>query len=190
MVSWSEVSENDLLLAGVLPGLALVGGLATYLSLLHLLRPAFVAVFELILLYILRRHVYAILVALVASYCECLGQRAPRRFVCSSSPSASVCVLFAVALTLCRVPSGNVDVWVFHIPLAQSLVAHHGIAVPQLPTMPFYANQPLFFELLYAMVMLAVPNFAAAGAVNIAHPVRLPVFASVSLPGAPAPSSS
>ena len=117
----------------------------------------------------LRRHVYAILESAFAGTVPELA--GPRR-------GAAICFpLIAVGRLSCSfccwalarpIPSENVDVWVFHIPLAQSFVGHHGFASPQIRKLLFYSNQPLFFELLFATAMLAVPNFVAAGAVNVA----------------------
>ena len=163
----AELSEIDLVLVGILPGLALVGTLATYLALFHLLRFGFVLTVVIAILYVARREIYGMLVAVcfcVKGWFTQAGQG--NLFPLIAAGAFFTCL--AMALRLSTIPGENVDIWVFHVPLAQSLVAHHGFAYPLIQKLLFYSSQPLLFELLYGTAMLAVPHFIAANAVNIA----------------------
>ena len=162
----AELSECELLLMGILPGLALVGTLGTYLAVLHLLRIGFVAFLAIVILYVSRREVYAMLASLCGNAAGWFAQARQGNLF----PLIAVtigCAALSMGILLCAIPADNVDVWVFHIPLAQSFIAHHGFAVPQLDKLPFYSNQPNFFEILFAAAMLAVPDFIAANVVNV-----------------------
>jgi hypothetical protein len=162
----AEFSEIDLLLLGVLPGLALVGAMLDFTALFHLLRIEFLFPLFAGLLLVLRRDLLAMLAALRSEMAGWFVQVRRGNFFPALAASAG-CGVLLLGLLLSQVPAGNVDVWVFHIPLAQSFVDNHGFVFPQWSNV-FYSNQPLQFELLFAAVMLAVRNFAAAGAVNVA----------------------
>ena len=162
----AELSEIDLVLIGILPSLALVGTLATYLALLHLLRLGFVLAVMVAIFYVARREVYGMLLA-VWGCVKCWSAQAGRGNLFPLIAAGAFFLFLAIGLRLCTIPSENVDIWVFHIPLAQSFIEHHGFAYPLIPHL-FYSSQPLQFELLYATAMLAVPHFIAANVVNIA----------------------
>jgi hypothetical protein len=162
-----ELSEIDLVLIGILPGLALVGTVSTYLALFHLLRFGVVLTAMIAILYVARREIYAMLVAVCGCVKSWFAQAGQGNFFPLIAVGAFF-VCLAMALRLATIPGENVDIWVFHIPLAQSFVAHHGLAYPLIPKLLFYSSQPLLFELLYGTAMLAVPHFIAANAVNIA----------------------
>lgn len=163
----NEVSETDLIMLGVLPGLALVGMLATYLAVLHLLRVGVVIFLALAILYVCRREVYGILAHLGRQARGWLAQARQGNFFPLIAAGAFVIAL-AAGLLLCVIPSENVDVWVFHLPLARSFIAHHGFVFPQLSGMLFYSTQPDFQEILFSVAMMAVPSFIAASVVNVA----------------------
>ena len=67
---------------------------------------------------------------------------------------------------LAQIPAETIDVWVFQLPLSISLADHAGFIYPQIDH-PFYANNPLFFNLLFAQALLFTDHYIAANAVNI-----------------------
>lgn len=162
----NELSETDLMLLGILPGLALVGTLATYLAVLHLLRVGVVLFLAAVVFYVCRREVGGMLVHLGR---EMRGWfvRAARGNLFPVIAAGVFLTALALALLACVVPSENMDVWAFHIPLAQSFVAHHGLVLQQVSSV-LYSTQPNFQEMLFAVAMMAVPSFIAAGVVNVA----------------------
>ena len=152
---------------GILPGLALVGALATVLALLHLLRLWIVLPLVGLIFFGLRGDAKALLATVRDGILRALvGVRRGNLFPLIALVAGSL--FFLIGLRLSALPAENVDVWVFHIPLAQSFVAHHGFVYPQIESMLFYSNQPLQFELLFATAMLATPDYVAADAVNLA----------------------
>jgi len=159
-------AEGDLILLGILPAIALVGTLATYMSLAHLLRGPALALLGAGLLVLLRRDVAQILGAMGSSLAAMLAS-IRRGDLLAVAELALVLGGLAIVLRLSAVPSENVDVWAFHMPIALSYVKSAGFQYPQIDHQ-FYGNQPLFFELLYGTVMVFAPHFVAANLVNIA----------------------
>ncbi|MDC7745826.1 hypothetical protein [Rhizobium binxianense] len=156
----------DLLLSGVLPGLALVGGLATALGVVHLLRTEVVLPLAAILVIWRRNDVLAILVDL--RNLAVMGARAtsngnPFPFLAAAAFIALAGVISVSALF----PAGSADVWAFQIPLAQSIVSHAGFVTPQIGS-NFYGNIPLFFNVLFACSLLFVDHWLVAGLLNAA----------------------
>jgi hypothetical protein len=158
-------SELDVLFLGILPALVLIGTIDTYLALFHLLRAdVTLAVFVLLVLW-RWRDAFATLGALVTLAVD--GWRASKRLdVVTLAATAGFFAVATCLFVLAQLPSENVDVWVFQLPLAQSMVDHSGFVYPQMDH-AFYGNNPLFFNLLFAQAMLFVDHFIAANAVNI-----------------------
>jgi hypothetical protein len=159
-------ADRDLLLIGVLPGLALVGGVATLMAAAHLFYPILLLAFAAGIFLWAREDARAL--ALTASRELRLGFSAARQ----GDLFAVLALLAAAGLLLCcllmsQIPSENVDIWVFHLPLARSFIAYHGFHDPQMPNL-FYASQPLLPELMFGLSMLAVDHYIAADAINIA----------------------
>lgn len=157
---------TDLLLSGVLPGLALVGDLATLLGAVHLFRVE-VALPVAAILMIWRR--YDLLGTLVdLRDLAMAGGRAtangnPFPLLAAIAFIALACVISVTALF----PAGSADAWAFQIPLAQSIVSHGGFVTPQIGS-NFYGNIPLFFNVLFACTLLFVDHWLAAGLLNAA----------------------
>jgi hypothetical protein len=159
-------SEPEFLLLGILPGLALVGLLVTGLGMLHLLRlwillPVVAAIF-----WALRRDANSVLAGLRESVTS-IGISARRGDLLPLLALIAGIAALALGIHLCLMPSDIADVWSYHIPIAHSFITHHGI-IAQPVAHPFYGNNPLLFELLFATAMLVVDHFAAAGIVNVA----------------------
>ncbi|TAX75627.1 hypothetical protein ELI00_04850 [Rhizobium ruizarguesonis] len=157
---------TDLLLSGVLPGLALVGGLATALGAFHLLRAEVVLPLAAMLMIWRRDDVLAILGDL--RNLRAVGVRAtakgnPFPLLATAAFIALIVVMSVTALF----PAGSADVWAFQIPLAQSIVSHGGFVSPQMNS-NFYGNIPLFFNVLFACSLLFVDHWLAAGLMNVA----------------------
>ncbi|MBX5029745.1 hypothetical protein [Rhizobium lentis] len=157
---------TDLLLSGVLPGLALVGGLATLLGAVHLLRVE-VALPVAAILMIWRRH------DLLGTLVDLRDlAMAGRRATATGNPFPLLAAIAFVGLaTVISVtalfPAGSADAWAFQIPLAQSIVSHGGFVTPQIGS-NFYGNIPLFFNVLFACTLLFVDHWLAAGLLNAA----------------------
>lgn len=66
-----------------------------------------------------------------------------------------------------QVPSLNADVWVHHIPIAESFLANNGFVYPVIPH-PFYGNMPSFVELLFAEGLAFVSNYSIANLIHFA----------------------
>ncbi|WP_064706494.1 hypothetical protein [Rhizobium bangladeshense] len=157
---------TDLLLSGVLPGLALVGGLATALGAIHLLRAEVVLPLAAMLMIWRRDDVLAIFgdlrnLAVVGVRATAKGNPFPLL------ASAAFIALTGVMTVTALFPAGSADVWAFQIPLAQSIVSHGGFVTPQMNS-NFYGNIPLFFNVLFACSLLFVDHWLAAGLINVA----------------------
>lgn len=156
----------DLLLTGLLPGLALVSCLVTILALVHLLRNWVLVSLAILLVAVLRREARQV----VAAFAE--GAAAVRRSVVQGDLSVPVAVLAGVivvyvGLFSSLLPNGNVDVWVYHVPLALSIAEHSGFVYPQFGNV-FYASQPILLETLAGAGMTLVQHFALAGVISLA----------------------
>ncbi|MBY4613576.1 hypothetical protein [Rhizobium redzepovicii] len=157
---------TDLLLSGILPGIALVGGLATALGVIHLLRIEIVLPLAAILMIWRRNDVLATFVDL--RNLAGVGVRA----TANGNPfpllaSGAFIVLIGVISVTALFPAGSADVWAFQIPLAQSIVSHGGFVTPQIGS-NFYGNIPLFFNVLFASTLLFVDHWLGAGLMNAA----------------------
>jgi|GEM_PF-2040572 len=157
---------TDLLLSGVLPGLALVGGLATALGAIHLLRVEVVLPLAAMLMIWRRDDVLAIFgdlrnLAVMGGRATAKGNPFPLL------ASAAFIGLTGVMSVTALFPAGSADVWAFQIPLAQSIVSHGGFVTPQIDS-NFYGNIPLFFNVLFASALLIVDHWLAAGLMNVA----------------------
>ncbi|ANL65496.1 hypothetical protein AMC82_CH01832 [Rhizobium phaseoli] len=155
---------TDLLLSGVLPGLALVGGLATGLGAIHLLRVEIVLPVAAFLMIWRWNDLLGVLVdlrnlAMVGLRASANGDPFP--LLATAAFIGLACIISITALF----PAGSADVWAFQIPLAQSIVSHGGFVTPQMDS-NFYGNIPLFFNLLFACVLLFVDHWLAAGLIN------------------------
>jgi hypothetical protein len=159
-----EVREQDLLVFGLLPALAIGSEIGTVLALLGLFRTTvFVGVTAAVVIW-RWRDAAATLVAIA-------GQG---RAIWRSLAGGDLMVLVAVGFFLqtafgllveAQIPSESVDVWHHQLPLAQSIVAHSGFVLPQIPNM-FYGTYPIFFNILFAEGLLFVDHVIAAKVVN------------------------
>jgi hypothetical protein len=70
-----------------------------------------------------------------------------------------------------QIPSQNIDVWVHHIPIAESIVKHNGFIYPIIPHL-FYGNMPSFIEVLFAEGLIFTDNH------NIANLVHYSIYFS------------
>jgi hypothetical protein len=164
--SASMPGEGELLLLGVLPGLALVGALTTWLAVAHLLQPWILALVAVGVFVLLRKDAWALAGGLRDLARACVAGLKQGDFFPLLAVAAGI-LIFLSGLLFSLTPPENIDIWVFHIPLAQSLIAHHGF-VPHLIVSPFYNALPLFFETLFAVALSAVDHYLAADGVNLA----------------------
>ena len=159
------VTERELFFLGMLPALALVGTIGIYLALLGLFR-ADVNAFLLLVAMAWRRRD---LVATLRTLGELLrdGWHALRDLRLLTL--LSIAAFFGLAVILifnAQLPDSDIDVWVFQIPLARSLVSNSGFLFPQAAGL-FYSAQPFFANLLFAEAMQYVDHFVAAHIMNI-----------------------
>ncbi|ULR46329.1 hypothetical protein [Rhizobium sp. K102] len=157
---------TDLLLSGILPGIALVGGLATVLGAIHLLRVE--VVLPIAALFVIWRRndllgILADLRALLVAGVRATGKGDPFPLLAALAFIGLACVISVTALF----PAASADVWAFQIPLAQSIVSHGGFVTPQMDS-NFYGNIPLFFNVLFACILLFIDHWLAAGLLNAA----------------------
>jgi hypothetical protein len=173
----ASLDERELLVHGLLAAILINGTAGTWLALARLFYlPAFTLLFG-AGLFFLREDARASWQAargLLADFARDIERLRPVPLL------AALCWLGLglVLAMLCRIPTNNVDAWVFHLPLASSMVEHHGFIYPQIGHL-FYASQPLFFNVLFAQAMLVEPDFVAAALVNV--PVYLFTLASLAM---------
>jgi hypothetical protein len=173
----ASVDERELLVHGLLAAILINGTAGTWLALARLFYlPAFTLLFA-AGLFILREDAAAswrAARALLGDFARDVERLRPIALL------AAACWLGLglVLAMLCRIPTQNVDAWVFHLPLAFSMVEHHGFIYPQIGHL-FYASQPLFFNVLFAQALLVEPDFVAAALVNV--PVYLLTLASLAM---------
>ena len=159
-------SERDLLFLGLGPALVLVGAIGTYLALFHVFRADVMFAVAAAAVLWRRRDAAATGAAVWSLIAD--GGKALRQFDIVTLGAIAAFLGLAVCLfVLAQLPSSNPDVWVFQLPLAQSMVEHAGFVYPQIDH-AFYGSNPLFFNLLFAEALLAVDHFIAANTVNIA----------------------
>ncbi|MBX4904769.1 hypothetical protein HJA83_26020 [Rhizobium bangladeshense] len=157
---------TDFLFSGILPALAIAGGAATILGAFHGLRWEIVLPIVAVSMIWRRRDLVAVLCNLGSLF---------RKIATETKNGNPVPVLAALTClilgyvwsVLAQFPSAIADVWVFHIPLANSIIDHAGFVSPQIDH-PFYGNIPLFFNLLFALVMMVSGHWTGAAVMNIA----------------------
>ncbi|WHO76813.1 hypothetical protein [Rhizobium sp. BT03] len=157
---------TDFLFSGILPALAIAGGAATVLGAVHGLR------WEIVLPIVAASMIWRWrdLVAVLYEFGSLFGKIAADTKSGNPVPvlAALTCIVLCyVWSVLALFPSGIADVWVFHIPLANSIIEHAGFVSPQIDH-PFYGNIPLFFNLLFSLVMMVSGHWTGAAIMNIA----------------------
>jgi hypothetical protein len=158
-------TDRDILLQGALPAVAIVGTCGTYLSHIHGLRADIMAVGMAVVLIWRQNDAYALARALGALFAD-IWRNFWRGNIFPLAAISGVAVLAVILLAMARIPAASVDVWAFQLPLSLSLVSHHGFVYPQIDNL-FYANNPLFINVLFAQAMAFVEHFFAANTVNI-----------------------
>ncbi|MBX4924376.1 hypothetical protein [Rhizobium binae] len=157
---------SDFLFSGILPALAISGGAATILGAFHGLR--WEIVFPVVVVSMIWR--WRDLVAVLYDMASLLRKITAETKNGNPLPAlaAFACIILCyVSSVLAQFPSGVDDVWVFHIPLAKSIIEHAGFVSPQIDH-PFYGNIPLFFNLLFALAMMVSGHWTGAAAMNVA----------------------
>jgi hypothetical protein len=161
--AWS-IDEIDLLLFGLLPGLALANTVGTILAVFHIFYWwAYLASVTFLVAWRWRDALATL---------SAVGELVARSF--RSLLRGNLMVLVAIAIFLqtgagmlveAQLPSGNVDVWNHNFPLAQSIVAHHGFVLPQINSM-FYGTYPIFFHMFFALGLLFFDSVLVAKSAN------------------------
>jgi hypothetical protein len=162
--SSTAVDEVDLLVFGLLPGLALANTVGTLLATFQFFYWwSYLAAMGLLVGWLWRDAMATV---------QAVGEALRRSL--RSLLRGNLMVLVAVAIFLqtlagmlveAQVPSGNVDVWNHNFPLAKSIVDHHGFVMPQIDNM-FYGTYPIFFHMFFAESLLFVDSVIAAKAAN------------------------
>jgi len=160
-----SLDEQELLMHGLLASVIINGTLGTYLAMLHLFYPAaFIMVLVGCMLW-LRDDTRATFQAARTAITDLARQVRGLRPL----PILALCgclFLGAALLVMGRIPTANIDAWVFQLPLAFSVLEHHGFVHPLIGH-PFYSHQPLFVNVLFAQALAIEPHFVAAAAVNV-----------------------
>jgi hypothetical protein len=162
--SAGEIRETDLLVYGLLPGLAIANTVGTVLAIFGLFRTTvFVAVMTALVIW-RWRDALATLFAL-----RDLGSSALRSLGRGELMTLVAIVIFAetafALVVQAQLPSQNIDVWNHNLPLGQSIVGHGGFVMPQLPNL-FYGTYPIFFHMFFAQGLLFVDHVLAAKMIN------------------------
>jgi hypothetical protein len=159
------VDELQLLGFGILPGLALANTVATLLAIVHAFYWWSYLALVALLVGWLWRDALATLSAIGAVF----------RLSFASLLRGNLMLVVAVAMFLqtgtglmleAQLPSGNIDVWHHNLPLAQSIVSHHGFVMPQLADDMFYGSYPIFIHMFFAQGLLFFDSVIAAKAAN------------------------
>jgi hypothetical protein len=159
-----DLTEVDLLVFGLLPGLALANAVGTLLAIVHLFYWwAYLAII-IILVGWRWRDALATLAAIATAIHESFRSLARGNLMVVIAYAIFLQTL-AGMLVEAQIPSGNVDVWNHNFPLAKSIVEHHGFVMPQIDNM-FYGSYPIFFHMFFAEGLLFVDNVIAAKAAN------------------------
>lgn len=161
----TPIPESDLVVFGLLPGLAIVNTIGTILALFGLFRlPTFLAVVAALTIWRWRDAA-----ATIAAFGD-LG-----RTTWDSLARGNLLIVVAIVFFLttafgllidAQPPSENVDVWNHNLPLAQSIVSHSGFVLPQIPH-PFYGTYPIFFHMFFSEALIFVDNVIAAKLINV-----------------------
>src|SRR5579871_585237 len=118
-------SDMELLLLGILPAVALVGTLMTYLAFVHLFRVWVVSALAVAILLGLREDSHALLRSLVAWPLLCWQQMRGGNLFPLLAAVVGAVVLVTVLL-LARIPAETIDIWAFHLPLADGFIQQRG----------------------------------------------------------------
>lgn len=160
-----DPSEQDLLFLGVLPGFALVGMMGLYLSLFRLLQPQVLAV-ALAAIVVWRREDARETLKAIYAAAQAVG-RAYRSFDIFAIGASFLTILFLVGYFInIHIPFDAPDIAVFQMPISRSMVSHHGFIYPQIGTL-FFSYNPLFFNVMFAELMLYVNSTLTPGILNI-----------------------
>jgi hypothetical protein len=160
----AEISNRDLVVYGLLPGLVIVNTLGTLLALFGLFRTEVFATVVAAAVIWRWRDATATLLALAHQ------GRAMWRSLARGELMVLLAILIFTRTTIgllvdAQLPSANIDVWHHNLPLAQSIVSHAGFTLPQIPNM-FYGTYPIFFHMFFAEGLLFVDHVIAAKVIN------------------------
>jgi hypothetical protein len=160
----SKIRESDLVVYGLLPGLAIVNEIGTLLSLVKLFRiEVYVTIVSALILW--RRSDARNTLTGLFELIQVVRQSICRRPLLSMVAFAIFLQTAFALVVLSHVPSINIDVWHHNLPLAQSIVSHTGFVLPQIPNM-FYGTYPIFFHMFFAEALLLVDNIVAPKVIN------------------------
>lgn len=162
----TELDERDLLLLGLVPAIAIVGIIGMYLAMVRMFR---IDVFSLLLLALViwrRADAKATLRAIADLFCESLIASRSGNIVVIAACATTI--FFAAAfLVMTKIPYNSVDYTAFQLPLARSIVNHSGFVYPQIDS-AFFSYNPLFYNLLFAEMMMFLDRVEAPSVLNIA----------------------
>jgi hypothetical protein len=161
----AEIKEREILLHGLLVSIILNGVLGTYLAVLKIFNLYALAAVFAGLIFLLRKDLSITLKTIAESTLELF--RNLRHFnLLTIGATCLFAALFAVLAVLCRVPTQNPDAWVFHLPIAFSIIENSGFVYPVIDDL-HYASQPSFMSVLFAQMMSLAPDFSVAAFVNV-----------------------
>jgi hypothetical protein len=160
-----EIKEREILMHGLLISIIINGVLGTYLAVLKIFNLyAFAAVF-ISLIFLLRKDLHTTLKTIAESTYELYNNLCRFNLLTIGALCLSG-ALFAILAVLCQVPTQNPDAWVFHLPIAFSIIKNSGFVYPIIDSI-HYASQPSFMSVLFAQMMSLAPDFWLAAFVNV-----------------------
>ena len=157
------VSEQEILCHGLIVSVIINGTVGTCLALMRLFHPVFFVIILGCIALALKKDVYASYIAIKNLFHKIVHT--------NSNFWRQLAVIFLITSAIqlipsCFIPTENVDAWVFHIPLANSIVSNHGFIFPQISNL-FYSNQPLFINTLFAQALSFFHHHSSAALVNV-----------------------
>jgi len=160
-----DISEQEILLHGLLASIIINGTIGTYLSLLKIFNLYSFAAIFILLLFFLRSDLLATFLTTKQTLVD--WRESLCKFNLLTIGTTILVVSFTtILIALCYIPNQNPDGWVFHFPIALSIVKNSGFIYPIIDHI-HYANQPSFVSVLFAEALLVHNHFAIASAVNV-----------------------
>jgi hypothetical protein len=161
----SDFKEKEILLHGLLVSIIINGTIGTYLAILKIFNLYSFALIFIFLLYLLRSDLHATLVTM-SEECRNWFYSICKLNVLTIATTCLVCAFTVALVALCFLPNQNPDGWVFHLPIAKSIVKNSGFIYPIIEDLN-YSSQPSFVSVLFAEALLLYPHFAIASVVNV-----------------------
>lgn len=160
-----DLKECEILLHGLLASIIINGTIGTYLALFKLFNLYSFATVFIVLMFLLRKDLQSTITTISDASIDWF-QSICKFDLLTIFTTGLVFVFTLILLALCFIPNQNPDGWVFHFPIALSIVKNFGFIYPIIDHI-HYANQPSFVSVLFAEAYLLYPHFAVSSAINV-----------------------